>query len=47
MLAPIEVQAQQDSSFPYCMIVFNYRIFDMFGKPIYSLAIFADKSKTW
>ena len=47
LLIHIEVQSQVDKGFARRMFVSNYRIFDLHGKEVVSLAILADESKTW
>ena len=47
ILIHIEVQGQRDPNFESRMFVYYYRIFERYRKPIVSLAIFTDESKTW
>ena len=43
----IEVQSQYDKQFPQRMFIYNYRSFDLFNKPVISLAILGDENKSW
>ncbi len=47
ILIHIEVQSQYDSQFQERMFIYNYRAFDLYHKPVISLAILGDESKTW
>jgi predicted transposase YdaD len=47
ILVHIEVQGQRDPNFESRMFIYFYRIFERYRKPIVSLAIFTDESKTW
>ncbi|MFA7483954.1 MAG: transposase, partial [Vulcanimicrobiota bacterium] len=47
VLVHIEIQAQPDPDFAHRMFISHYRIYDSFRRPLCSLAILADKSKTW
>jgi hypothetical protein len=47
ILIHIEVQSQYDKAFPQRMFIYNYRAFDLYHKPVISLAILGDESKTW
>ena len=47
VVAHIEVQGQHDAGFPERMFVYNYRLYDRHGKPVVSLAVLADDSKSW
>jgi hypothetical protein len=47
ILIHIEVQSQYDKEFPMRMFIYNYRAFDLYNKPVISLAILGDESKTW
>jgi hypothetical protein len=47
ILIHIEVQSQYDKAFPQRMFIYNYRAFDLYHKPVISLAILGDDSKTW
>ena len=47
ILIHIEVQSQYDKQFPKRMFIYNYRSFDLFNKPVISLAILGDENKSW
>lgn len=47
ILIHIEVQSQYDKEFSQRMFIYNYRAFDLYHKPVISLAILGDESKTW
>lgn len=47
VLVHIEVQGQASAEFPERMYVYNYRLFDKYGRRIASLAILADGSPGW
>ncbi|MBE9058288.1 hypothetical protein [Sphaerospermopsis sp. LEGE 08334] len=47
ILIHIEVQSQYDKAFSQRMFIYNYRAFDLYHKPVISLAILGDESKTW
>ena len=47
ILIHIEVQSQYDKQFPQRMFIYNYRPFDLFNKPVISLAILGDENKSW
>ena len=47
VLAHVEIQGQEETDFTKRMFVYNYRIFDRYDKPVVSLAVLADKRKTW
>ncbi len=47
ILIHIEVQSQYDKSFAQRMFIYNYRAFDLYHKPVISLAILGDESKNW
>ncbi len=47
ILIHIEVQSQTDDDFPQRMYIYNYRAFDLYRRPVISLAILGDKSKSW
>jgi hypothetical protein len=36
-----------DKAFSQRMFIYNYRAFDLYHKPVISLAILGDESKTW
>jgi hypothetical protein len=43
----IEIQGQFEEDFHKRMYVYNYRLFDRYGKPILSLAILGDNNEDW
>lgn len=43
----IEVQSQYDKEFTQRMYIYNYRSFDLFHRPVISLAILGDEDKKW
>jgi len=47
ILIHIEVQSQYDKEFPKRMFIYNYRSFDLFNKPVISLAILGDEDPKW
>ncbi len=47
VLAHIEVQGEVEAGFDRRMYVYNYRIFDKYGRMPVSLAVLADDSKNW
>jgi hypothetical protein len=47
ILIHIEVQSQYDSKFTVRMYVYNYRIFDLYGRKVLSLAILGDEESWW
>jgi hypothetical protein len=47
LLIHVEVQSQYDRKFPQRMFIYNYRAFDLYHKPVISLAILGDESKSW
>ncbi|MDM3846092.1 hypothetical protein BMF77_pc00051 (plasmid) [Dolichospermum sp. UHCC 0315A] len=47
ILIHIEVQSQYDKEFPQRMFIYNYRSFDLFNKPVISLAILGDEDAKW
>ena len=47
ILIHIEVQSQQDSDFSQRMYIYNYRAFDLYHKPVVSLAILGDERVSW
>ena len=47
ILIHIEVQSQYDSKFTVRMYVYHYRIFDLYGRTVVSLAILGDESSKW
>ncbi|YAF98124.1 MAG: hypothetical protein AB3A66_10930 [Nodularia sp. CChRGM 3473] len=47
ILIHIEVQSQYDKEFSQRMFIYNYRAFDLYQKPVISLAILGDETKNW
>lgn len=47
ILIHVEVQSQYDKEFAQRMFIYNYRAFDLYQKPVVSLAILGDETKTW
>jgi len=47
LLLHIEVQAQVDAAFPQRMFVYQYRIVDLYNRPVVSLAVLADDNPNW
>jgi hypothetical protein len=47
ILIHIEVQSQYDKQFSQRMFIYNYRSYDLFHKPVISLAILGDENKNW
>ena len=47
VLIHVEVQSQVQSDFPERMYVYNYRIFDMYRRPVVSLAVLSDDHDEW
>lgn len=47
LLIHIEVQSQYDKAFAQRMYIYNYRAFDLYHKPVISLAILGDESNSW
>jgi hypothetical protein len=47
VLIHVEVQSQVQSDFPDRMYVYNYRIFDLYRRPVVSLAVLADEQDSW
>lgn len=47
ILIHIEVQSQQDGEFSQRMFIYHYRAFDLYRKPVLSLAILGDEVKSW
>jgi hypothetical protein len=47
ILIHIEVQSQYDKQFSQRMFIYNYRSYDLFNKPVISLAILGDENKNW
>ena len=47
ILIHVEVQSQYDKKFERRMFIYNYRAFDLYQKPVISLAILGDEKKNW
>ena len=47
ILVHIEVQSQEEAVFPKRMYIYNYRAFDLYEKPVVSLAVLGDERKNW
>jgi len=47
ILIHIEIQSQYDKEFPQRMFIYNYRAFDLYHKPVISLAILGDENQKW
>ncbi len=47
VLIHVEVQAQRQSEFPQRMYVYNYRIYDLYQRPVASFGVLADEHPTW
>ncbi|MDM8522748.1 hypothetical protein QUF80_05185 [Desulfococcaceae bacterium HSG8] len=47
VLAHAEVQAQKKTDFPRRTFVYNYRIYDVYERPVVSLAVLADDNPGW
>ncbi len=47
ILVHVEVQSQEEWEFAARMYTYNYRIYDMYKKPVASLAILGDERKNW
>jgi len=47
ILIHIEVQSQYDLEFQERMFIYNYRAYDLYHKPVISLAILGDENKIW
>jgi hypothetical protein len=43
----IEIQNQPDTDFPQRMFVYYYRLFDLFHRPLVSLAVLGDEQPDW
>ena len=43
----IEVQGQRDAGFAQRMFTYNYRLYDIFARPVASLAVLADDDAGW
>ena len=47
LLIHIELQAQWDADFPERMFLYSVRSFDLYRRPVFSLAVLADDSPNW
>ncbi|MGK7947100.1 MAG: transposase [Microcystaceae cyanobacterium] len=47
VLIHVEIQSQEQSEFAERMYVYNNRIFDVYRRPVVSLAILADERRSW
>ncbi|MDB9374714.1 Rpn family recombination-promoting nuclease/putative transposase [Nodularia sphaerocarpa] len=47
ILIHVEVQSQYDKEFSQRMFIYNYRAFDLYQKPVVSLAILGDETNSW
>jgi len=47
VLVHVEIQAQEKADFPCRTFVYNYRIYDLYKRPVASLAILADDNPKW
>jgi len=47
ILIHIEVQSQYESDFSKRMYIYNYRAFDLYEKPVISLAVLGDERVSW
>jgi hypothetical protein len=47
ILIHIEIQSQYEPDFPQRMYIYNYRAFDLYHKPVVSLAILGDEQVNW
>jgi hypothetical protein len=47
VLVHIEVQSQSDKDFAQRMYIYNYRAFDLYRKPVISLAVLGDENQSW
>jgi hypothetical protein len=47
ILIHIEIQSQYEESFPQRMYIYNYRAFDLYHRPVISLAILGDERVNW
>lgn len=42
-----EVQGQKENDFPHRIFTYNYRIHDLYNRPVVSLAVLADENTKW
>jgi hypothetical protein len=47
VLVHVEVQAQEEKGFGHRVYVYNYRIHDLYNRPVVSLAVLADDNPRW
>ncbi len=47
ILVHIEVQSQEESEFAQRMYIYSYRAFDLYQRPVISLAVLGDERKNW
>jgi len=47
VLAHVEVQAQRKTDFPHRTFICNYRSYDLYKRPVASLAVLADDNLQW
>lgn len=47
VLIHVEIQAQQKRDFPHRMYVYDYRIYDLYNRPVASFAVLADENPGW
>jgi hypothetical protein len=47
LLIHIEIQGQREDGFPKRMYIYNYRIFDLYGREVISLAVLTDEHRNW
>lgn len=47
VMAHVEVQAQKKTDFPHRTFIYNYRSYDLYQRPVASLAVLADDNPNW
>jgi hypothetical protein len=47
LLIHIEIQGQREDDFPRRMYIYNYRLFDVYGREVVSLAVLTDEHRNW
>ena len=47
VLLHIDVQSQHETEFSTRMFEYNYRIYDRYKKPVVTLVIYGDESRSW
>jgi hypothetical protein len=47
LLIHIEVQGQREDVFPERMYIYNYRVFDLYGRQVISIAVLTDEHRNW